>query len=804
MPSPNGNLVSRVDPGWLVPALWGILLGNAAQLQQQALWSLRIYLAILLLALAGLLFLVIKNGKQPHLRQTLWWRISVFAMLAFASTGLRASHFAGQTLPPDLEGRDLLVTGIVASMPQAFALGERFRFAPDSATNAGQVVTVPALIELTWYASQNEAALTQPDPRLPAPPRAGERWRFNVRLKAVHGSLNPFGFDYELWQWEQGVQATGYVRTGASDPAPVRLATGVAYPLARWREQQRQRILERLPDPQSSGLIAALVVGDQRAIERDDWQVFRATGVAHLVSISGLHITMFAWLAARVVGWLWRRSGWLCLRLPAAHAALLGGIGLALLYALFSGWGVPAQRTMLMLACVGLLRLSGTRWPWPSVWLMACAAVVLLDPWAMLQAGFWLSFVAVGILFAADNVAITPHESWAYRHFYAFFREQWVITLALTPLSLLLFGQVSLVGIPANALAIPWITLVVTPAAMLGLLVPGLWELTAVAASWLMWVLTWLAGLSWAVWSVAQAPLWAAAVALLGGIVLAMRLPWSLRLFGVPMLWPVLWWQVPVPAFGEFEVLAVDVGQGSAVLVRTSGHALLFDAGPRYGHDSDAGQRVLVPLLRALGVQLDMLLLSHRDSDHVGGAPAVLAMQPKAALWSSFADASKSTVACRAGQHWRWDGVDFRMLHPLPDVALSPRNSNATSCVLHISNVDSAALLTGDIEVAQEVALAGSTRVKADLLLVPHHGSKTSSSPQFLDAVAPRWAIVQSGYRNRFGHPDAMVLARYQERGVLVLDTPHCGAVIWRSGVESVPGCQRQQSPRYWHHRVPN
>ncbi|MBP9904187.1 MAG: DNA internalization-related competence protein ComEC/Rec2 [Rhodoferax sp.] len=793
----------------MTAALWGILLGSAVQLHQTALWSIWIYAAFAASAPLLFGFNAIYLNSLAHHSASRWCWLAAFALLAFATTGMRASHFESRTLSPALEGLDLRLTGTVAAMPQAFALGERFRFAPDSAIRAGQAVTLPALIDLTWYGSQapsseESGAGVLASPRLPAAPRAGERWQFSVRLKAVHGSVNPYGFDYELWQWEQGVQATGYVRNGASDPLPVRLATGVGYPMARWREQVRQRIMERLPDPQSSGLIAALVVGDQRAIDRDDWLVFRATGVAHLVSISGLHITMFAWLAARVVGWLWRRSSWLCLRLPAVHAALLGGVGLALFYALFSGFGVPAQRTILMLACVGLLRLSGTRWPWPSVWLLACAAVVVLDPWAMLQAGFWLSFVAVGILFATDYEALKRHENWAGGHFYTFFMEQWVITLALTPLSLLLFGQVSLVGIPANALAIPWITLLVTPAAMLGVLLPGLWEMTAIAVSWMMLVLAWLAGLPWAVWSVAQAPLWAAVVALLGGFVMAMRLPWSLRVLGLPMVLPVVWWQMPVPAWGEFDVLAADVGQGSAVLVRTSGHALMFDAGPRYGEGSDAGQRVLAPMLRALGVQLDTLLLSHRDSDHVGGAPAVLAMQSGTTLLSSFADAAESGVLCRAGQHWRWDGVDFRVLHPPPEMLQPQRNTNAASCVLHVSNGESAALLTGDIEVAQEAGLAATNLVKADLLVVPHHGSKTSSSAQFLDAVSPRVAVVQAGYRNRFGHPDPLVLARYRERGILVLDTPHCGAVMWRSGSDPLSTCQRQQSPRYWHHRVPN
>jgi len=809
MPLSPASPIAGPNVSRLVPVLCGIVLGSAVQLQQPTLWPLWVYLVLSLLVPAGYtLVATVKVVVVPGVCRWLW-QAAMCAMLAFAMTGLRASHFAGQHLLPTLEGQDLMLTGIVADMPQAFALGERFRFAPERAVADGQTVRVPGLIDLAWYAaeadSRDDSGARRPaSSRQASAPRAGERWQFMVRLKAVHGSANPHGFDHELWQWEQGVQASGYVRNGVHDPVPIRLDARAGYPLARWREQVRQRIVDKVADPQGSGLIAALVVGDQGAIDREDWQVFRATGVAHLVSISGLHITMFAWLAAVAVGWLWRRSGWLCLRLPATQAALLGGIALALLYALFSGLGVPAQRTILMLACVGLLRLLGLRWPWPSVWLAACGVVVLIDPWALLQAGFWLSFVAVGILFATEFKAESPYDKKLTRYFYVFFHEQWTITLALAPLSLLLFGQVSLVGIAANALAIPWVTLVVTPAAMLGVLIPGLWELAAWAGTSMLVLLRWMADLPWAVWSVAQAPAWAAAAALLGGVMLALRLPWTLRLMGVPLLIPVLSWQVPSPSSGTFDVLAADVGQGSAILVRTARHALLFDAGPRYGQDSDAGQRVLAPLLRALGVQLDMLVLSHQDSDHIGGAHAVMAMQPRAALLSSFDHPSSAAELCHAGQHWRWDGVDFRVIHPLSDRAPRSKTTNASSCVLHISNGQAAALLTGDIEVAQEARLISSTPLKADLMVVPHHGSKTSSSAAFLEAVDPGVAIVQSGYRNRFGHPDPTVLTRYRERNILVLDTPHCGAVTWRSGAAALASCQRQQFPRYWHHRVPN
>lgn len=555
---------------------------------------------------------------------------------------------------------------------------------------------------------------------------------------------------------------------------------------------------------------------------RADWDVFRATGVAHLMSISGLHITMFAWFAAVLVGWAWRRSTWLCLRVPAPHAALVGGLLLAAGYALFSGWGVPSQRTVLMLAIVTLLRLSGRRWPWPTVWLLACAAVVAVDPWALLQAGFWLSFVAVGVLFATDagtaaargvragNEAGVVGRLQLWPRLRAMVREQWVVTVALAPLALLFFGQVSVVGLVANMAAIPWVTLVVTPLAMLGVLVPPVWDWAGWALAGLMVLLQWLAQWPFATVSVAAPAIWVGALGILGGILLVARLPWWARVLGVPLVLPVLLWQAPRPALGEFDMLAADIGQGSAVLVRTAGHTLVFDAGPRYSLESDAGHRVLVPLLRALGERVDILMLSHSDQDHTGGAAAVLAMQPGAALVSSLEAghpllAPRPSTRCTAGQRWQWDGVVFEVLHPqAADYGLQ-KKPNAMSCVLRIHTPRGSALLAADIEAAQEAALvaADAAALRSDVLLVPHHGSKTSSSTPFLDAVQPRFALVQAGYRNRFGHPAAAVLARYEQRGIRVSDSVHCGAAHWSSAAPDQVQCERERAPRYWQHVPP-
>jgi competence protein ComEC len=818
---PSQSHPVQVKTPLLFGALLAWVLGTAAQLQQVNLESGRIYGAFMALALVVYAYLATKKIAFRWLPTGAHIALAVVsvALLAYGLTGWRAVAYSDHTLNSALEGQDISVTGVVAAMPQRNEAGLRFRLDIEAARNAKGAVALPPAIYLGWYNGVFGAGAVAAElQRQASEVVAGERWQMTVRLKAPHGGSNPHGFDYELWLWEQGLQATGYVRAGDRDAAPQRLGQTWAHPVEALRQRVRDAIFERVKDRKLAGVIAALVVGDQNAIERADWDVFRATGVAHLMSISGLHVTMFAWGAALLVGWAWRHSQRLCLVFPAPNAALIGGVLLAAAYATFSGGGVPAQRTILMLITVGLLRLSGRRWPWPQVWMLACAVVVAWDPWALLQAGFWLSFVAVGVLFATDKGAdyaystrangINDHlKSWM-SGLRAGFREQWVITLALTPLTLLLFGQVSVVGLAANALAIPWVTLVVTPLAMLGALIAPIWDVAAWAVQALAWYLQWLAGLPFATVSIAHAPLWAGVAGIFGGILLAMHLPWSMRWMGLPLMLPVLLWQAPRPAMGHFELLAADIGQGNAVLVRTADHALVYDAGPRFSRESDAGHRVLVPLLRALDVKVDTLILSHRDLDHTGGALAVLTMQPQAELLSSIEDehelqAARKATRCVAGQHWRWDGVDFDILQPSAGDYDQANKTNAMSCVLKISNGAQVALLAGDIEQAQEARLLANTNIKSDLLLVPHHGSKTSSSAAFLDAVQPKIALVQAGYRNRFGHPAEPVMDRYDERHIRVFDSPHCGAATWASWAPDGVTCQRLAALRYWHHRVP-
>lgn len=842
-------------------------LGVALQLQQADLWPVAVYGAglVLVAGAAWLLSVRTRIGGTPPFTQhivhfSLWCLL--WATAAFGVTGLHA--WARTSIAPALEGQDLDVVGVVQAMPQRQELGWRFRFRIEQAwhvdamgaSQALQVeADVPAQVYLGWYGQEGMHDSGWNLSPLPEPVKAGERWRLRVRLKAPHGHLNPRGFDYELWLWEQGIRATGYVRNRAKDPPPHRLASTGWHPIEGWRQTVRDRLLTQLggsgPDADAArraGVLAALVVGDQAAIERSDWDVFRATGVAHLMSISGLHVTMFAWLASVLVGWVWRCTAlWGftgSLRWPAVDVGAVSGLTLATLYALFSGWGLPAQRTLLMLFVVVVLRLSARHWPSALIWLTACAAVLVSDPWALLQAGFWLSFVAVGVLMAsgptderrsggaaqahANNAPIwredARHLPWQHRFgaltvigwavrlgqgAWSLLREQGTVSLALAPLTLLFFGQVSVVGLLANLLAIPWVTLVVTPLAMLGVLVSGAWDMAAWALQPLSALLGWMATWPLASLTMAMPPWGLSVLALTGALGLVLRLPLSWKLVCLPLLWPVLFWSPPRPTHGQFELLAADVGQGNAVLVRTAKHSLLYDAGPRYSSESDAGHRVLVPLLAQMGERLDVLMLSHRDSDHTGGAAAVLGMQEQASLWSSLEDQHSlhrlrpGWRRCMAGQSWIWDGVIFEVLHPpAPELGPPGRKPNEVSCVLRIGALQGSALLAGDIETPQELALVRAGLVPVDVLLAPHHGSKTSSSLPFLQALEPKLALVQAGYRNRFGHPASEVVARYRAQGTELVETTRCGAVTWRSHAPTHVHCERVERRRYWHHTI--
>lgn len=764
-------------------------------LQQQAAlppWSA---LALAAAVLAGLTFLALRL-RAP-------WRRGI-ALPAAALAGFVWAAALGQArladaLPEENEGRDIRITGVVAGLPQAYENGVRFDFAVEQAA-----VRVPSKLSLAWYRGwRHEEDGEWHDLQAL---HAGERWQFTVRLKRPHGNLNPHGFDYEAWLFERGVRATGYVRPDAANRRLEAFVWRPGHAVERLRELVRSRFLRALPERDYAGVLAALAVGDQRAIDGGLWQLFARTGISHLMSISGLHVTMVAALGAGLASFLWRRRPALMLRLPAQKAAAAAGWATAFAYCLLAGFGVPAQRTLYMLSVVALALLLGRAAAASRVLALALAVVLLVDPWAVLSAGFWLSFGAVALLFYIGAGRLAPR-----RWLVEWGRAQWAVTLGLFPALLALFQQVSLVSPLANAVAIPVVSLVVTPLTLAAAALPfdALLHLAHLILSWLMACIEWLAELPFAVWQQHAPPAWALGLAVLGCAWLLLPRGFPARGAGAVLLLPLVLVAPARPAAGELRLTVLDVGQGLAVHVQTAAHDLVYDTGPQYSPDANGGNRILLPYLRAAGVRrLDALILTHEDRDHSGGALSLIDGLPVDRTLSALPEGHPFREApghrpCLAGQGWEWDGVRFELLHPEAEAYETKRKSNDMSCVLKVTSAHGAALLTGDIETASEQALTKrlGERLRAEVLLAPHHGSRTSSSPEFLAAVGADTVIFPVGYRNRFRHPNAEVWRRYGETGARLARTDRDGAVTVDFAVPRRLTFERAQRRRYWHGR---
>jgi competence protein ComEC len=771
--------------------------GGIWLVQQQAdLLDLPTLGGLLAAALAAIAAAACVTRRAPPASRVLV-AVGVF-VLGFVFASGRAHWRLADELPAENEGRDIAVTGVVSGLPQAFERGLRFDFEVEQAEAA-----VPRHISVAWYRGFREEEWHRFREVHP-----GERWRFTVRLKRPHGNANHAGFDYEGWLFEHGIRAAGYVRSAAPAQRLDEFVWRFDTAIEAAREKVRDRFQAALPDKPYVGVLVALAVGDQGAIPQEQWQLFSRTGVTHLMSISGLHVTMFASLAYWLAAFGWRRVPGLALRLPAQQAGVLAGWLAAFAYCLLAGFGVPAQRTLYMLTVVGLaLWLRRTTAP-SRVMALALLVVLLRDPWAVLGAGFWLSFGAVGLLFYASSGRI-GRSNWLVE----WGRAQWAVTLGLIPALLALFQQFSLVSPLANAVAIPLVSGVVTPLALLAAVMP--FEPLLWLAHWLvallMMLLQWLGALPIAVWQQAAPPAWALLAAGCGCLWMLLPAGFPLRWVGAILLLPAVTYVPPRPGEGELRLRVLDVGQGLAAHVQTASHDLLYDTGPQYSDNADSGRRIVLPYLRALGVhRLDGIVASHRDMDHAGGLASVVEGLPVSWVASSLADDDPlrpniaNHLRCAAGQRWEWDGVRFEILHPSPADYGAPRTtSNDLSCVLKVSGSSGAVLLAADIEADVEARLATQPGLlRADILVVPHHGSRSSSSAAFVAAVGARTVVFPVGYRNRFHHPHPDVLARYEATGAVLARTDRDGAVtVSLDNGGTAVARQREQFRRYWHGR---
>lgn len=716
------------------------------------------------------------------------WLIAAFFVAGGAWVTYRAGAILDDRLDPALEGRDIAVEGYVADLPQHAEYGVRFPFDVERAHAENTAVRLPPRILL---------ALLEPEVAL----RAGEHWRFTVRLKRPHGAQNPGGFDYEAFLFRSHIGAKGYVRNA---PAPERLNSdnSTRYAVDRLRQKLGDRIATALAGDPHAGIVIALANGDARGIDEAQWEVLRRTGTLHLVAISGLHISLVAGLVFFIVRFIWSWPGVTVLLVPAPVVGAIAGLAAATLYAAAAGFVIPTQRALIMLAVAMGAVIARRRFPPSRLLAIAALLVTLYDPLAVMATGFWLSFAAVVVIVYAMQTDV--ERAWWRRWGYV----QWAIAIGMLPIMLVLFRQVSLSAPLANMLAVPVFDLLLVPL-ILGALVSlpvsdTLATLLLQAAAGLLdrlWpALDFLSALEYGQWTQAPPPAWAIACALVGVALILVPRGFPARIVGVVWLLPALLTRAPGPAPGEAWFTLLDVGQGLAAVVRTHGHTLVYDAGARLSPRFDNGAAVVVPFLHTRDVtRIDTFIVSHGDNDHAGGAAAVMQRLPVARVLSSVPEKiSTRAEPCHAGQRWVWDDVEFEILSPLED---RPDPDNDASCVLRVHSRHGTVLLPGDIEKDAEGrlierALEG---LAADVLVAPHHGSRTSSTTAFIDAVKPRHVLFPIGYRNRYRHPHPLVVQRYAAAGAQLHDSASAGAIDVRFAAAGMQIVHYRDTHRhYW------
>ncbi|WP_018149783.1 DNA internalization-related competence protein ComEC/Rec2 [Leeia oryzae] len=764
--------------GWLLGTL---LLQSQSVLPP--LWGLAI------LPVVALLLPWLSHRTRPS--------VAIFVvgmLLGFANSLIWAHHYLHDQLPASLEGQKLPIHGTVLTLPANSEDGSTALFRVDAATQAQ--LHIPAILRLS---SSNQFG----NQRLDWHP--AERWQLTVKLKKPYSTYNPGVFDREAWLFSQHIGATGYVLSAQS-----RLTGHSWHPVARlhaFREHIRNRIENTLNHAPYAAIVLALTIGDQNNIRPEDWDLFRKTGITHLVSISGLHITMMAWLMSMITSWLWRRSARLCNWRPAQQTGIVAGMLAALGYTLISGGSVPAQRTLYMLLTVGLLRWQGLTILPAQLLATALWVVLLLDPFAAMSIGFWLSFGAVACLLWIGTGRLEPAGKW-----HVWLHSQWALFIGLLPGLAYLFGQVSLIAPIANAIAVPVVSFLVTPLALAGIVITPLLHIAEWLFEWLMKLLTLLATFSHAIWQIPSTTIVSMVLATVGAILLLSPKGWPGRPIGILMLLPACGLWSNRPAEGELHVAILDVGQGLAVHIQTRTHDLIYDTGPGMDETHNAGAYILVPYLQHQGIQqLSGVIVSHNDNDHSGGAVSLLKAMRSQWLLSSLPAThpahalTPQSIACHAGQSWVWDHVRFDILSPdisaLSDTTLK---DNHKSCVLRVSSPYGRIIIPGDAEAPEETAMLQhypAAALKSDILVAGHHGSKTSSSESWIRVVAPKEVIFTAGYRNRYRHPHPDIVERYIRQGSRYWISAKDGAIFadFRQGVPYHIDSQRALAGTYWH-----
>ncbi|MFT5117319.1 MAG: competence protein ComEC [Kiritimatiellia bacterium] len=734
-----------------------------------------------------------------------YWRCFLLAcVIAGLCVGFLQGHYLlANQLPSNIEGNLVQVIGVVTGLPSASEDKQRFLFSVKQLVVENKNVNISfshRIIQLSWYqhlARQSSTAMVYPSVK------TGQQWQFSVKLRRPRGFVNPAGFDYQAYLLRKNISATGYVL----DKYPPLLMNDSCWHVwvdcLRWQIQQRFRQLSS--DPTTLAPLMALVVGDTQWLTQEQWHTFKQTGTIHLLAISGLHIG----LAATIGFWLGRVL--LCavgIVFPFVVANYvvprLSSIFFAGLYSLLAGMSLPTQRALVMVLVFHLAGMLYYRVG--PVLLLASALFVLcfLDPLAMHSQGFWLSFLAVIVLLYGFLGRNTQPSNRLVNHSVTLIKAQWILAVGLLLPNLIWLQGLSLSAPVANLFAISWVSitivpllflllfLLVMPSSLASTLAHVVYAWLELSMNLLLQVLQWFEQTGLGFWTpfLVEPSLLAIVLAVLAVSYLLLPLGISYRHYHYLACFGFLPLLFPPHQLAPLAIMFMDVGQGTAIVVETKNHHLVYDTGRWFSERFNAGEHLIAPYLRASGVsQLDKLIVSHGDADHAGGAKGLLSIISAKQILSGQPEAintGQSTVGvgqCYGGQQWVWDEVEFRILWPPLD-KLEGLSDNNRSCVLLISYQGKHVLLTGDIEKPVEQQLLSDPEflhaVKAvDIALVPHHGSKTSSSAQWVKHVQPYWAIVTAAYKNQYHHPHPSIEARYQRAGSMLLNTASSGAVRW-------------------------
>ncbi len=715
-----------------------------------------------------------------------------FFICGFAWALFRADLILDARLSPELEGEKLFVEGTITGLPEKSNGNTRFLFKVDKLINAkGLVQKHPHKLRLYWFKSEQSLV-------------AGDIWRLKVKLKQVNGFSNPGGFDYEAWLFQQNIGATGYV---LNDKYNKLLKSSSRERLDRFRLQVRDRLKVSMNELENWGFIPALVLGDRSAIDSEQWRVLRTTGTSHLLAISGLHIGLVAGISFFLTRWLWPLGGLTSILVPAPTLAAYVAIVAAVLYAAMAGFAIPTQRALIMLSVFFLTTFLSKKLAKSTILSLALFLVLVVDPFSVMSAGFWLSFAAIAVIFFGMSSRLYNPGLW-----WRWGRVQFLVMAGLFPLLVFWFQQIPVFSILANIIFVPWVSMISVPLILSGSLVLWLHEsfgvfllqfgIDSINLFWPM--LKAFQAFDVSVYRFQASSYLALSLAMAGSVLILLP-------HGLPGKWLGIFWCLPLffpikdtIEKGEFRLSLLDVGQGLAVVLQTEKHVLLFDTGPRFSQNFDAGSAVVLPYLAKAGIKyVDVLIQSHGDNDHIGGLNKILESSTIGKILTSVPDSVEhnNVTFCQRGMKWNWDDVHFEILHPESGELLAGNN---LSCVLRVSNAGNSVLLSGDIEKKAELRLLRreSEKLQSTILVVPHHGSRTSSTRLFVKAVSPEYALFAVGYRNRFAFPKQDIIMRYQQIGAEIFSTAENGAIEVRVNKTQVKlNANRQDAQRFWNRR---